>query len=149
MAFGTRLLFVLALVVGLQPAAAACEEREPTRATGPGPHDYSSTVPTDRLWRDGDAGQPLFLRARVLDTCGEPVVGASVRLLELHLADDLGGKGYLLFDGPVTDVEAAVEIGTAAVGEARGLHARVIAQLHTEMARELAADGRFASRVVE
>jgi microcompartment protein CcmL/EutN len=77
------------------------------------------------------------------------VKGASVRLLELHLADDLGGKGYLLFDGPVTDVEAAVEIGTAAVGAARGLHARVIAQLHTEMAHELAADGRFASRVVE
>jgi len=75
------------------------------------------------------------------------VKGASVRLLELHLADDLGGKGYLLFDGPVTDVEAAVEIGTSAVGEARGVHARVIAQLHTEMADELAADGRFASRV--
>ena len=73
--------------------------------------------------------------------------GAQVRLLELHLADDLGGKGYLLFDGTVTDVEAAVEIGTAAAGEARGLHARVIAQLHTEMASELAADGRFASRV--
>ncbi len=72
--------------------------------------------------------------------------GAQVRLLEIHLADDLGGKGYLLFDGAVTDVEAAVEIGTAAVGEARGLHARVIAQLHTEMAQELAADGRFASR---
>jgi len=75
------------------------------------------------------------------------VKGADVRLLELHLADDLGGKGYLLFDGTVTDVEAAVEIGTAAVGEARGLHARVIAQLHAEMADELAADGRFASRV--
>ncbi len=75
--------------------------------------------------------------------------GARVRLLELHLADDLGGKGYLLFDGPVTDVEAAVEIGTAAVGEARGLHVRVIAQLHSEMASELAADGRFAARVTE
>ena len=72
--------------------------------------------------------------------------GAQVRLLELHLADDLGGKGYLLFDGTITDVQAAVEIGTAAVGEARGLHARVIAQLHTEMASELAADGRFGSR---
>lgn len=73
--------------------------------------------------------------------------GAQVRLLELHLADDLGGKGYLLFDGPVTDVEAAVDIGTAAVGEARGLYAHVIAQLHPEMADELAADGRFALRV--
>jgi microcompartment protein CcmL/EutN len=73
--------------------------------------------------------------------------GAQVRLLEIHLADDLGGKGYLLFDGAVTDVEAAVEIGAAAVGEARGLHARVIAQLHAEMAGELAADGRFSARV--
>ncbi len=72
--------------------------------------------------------------------------GAGVRLLEIHLADDLGGKGYLLFDGTVTDVEAAVEIGVAAVGEARGLHARVIAQLHAEMASELAADGRFSVR---
>ena len=75
--------------------------------------------------------------------------GARVRLLEIHLADDLGGKGYLLFDGTVTDVEAAVEIGAAAVGQARGTHARVIAQLHEQMAGELAADGRFAVRVRE
>jgi len=73
--------------------------------------------------------------------------GAEVGLLELHLADDLGGKGYLLFDGTVTDVEAAVEIGVDAVGGSRGTHARIIAQLHPEMAAELAADGRFAARV--
>ena len=41
---------------------------------------------------------------------------AQVRLLELRLADDLGGKGYLLFGGDGTHVEAAVEIGSAAVG---------------------------------
>ncbi len=75
--------------------------------------------------------------------------GAHVRLLELRLADDLGGKGYLLFGGEVTDVEAAVEIGGAAVGEARGLHSRVIAQLHHEMAAELATDARFAARARE
>ena len=39
------------------------------------------------------------------------------------------------------------DIGTAAAGDARGLHARVIAQLHHEMGAELAADGRFAARV--
>ncbi len=75
--------------------------------------------------------------------------GARVRLLELRLADDLGGKGYLLFDGSVSEVEAAVEMGLAAVGEARGLSSRVIAQLHTEMAENLAADPRFAARVRE
>jgi microcompartment protein CcmL/EutN len=73
--------------------------------------------------------------------------GAQVRLLELRLADDLGGKGYLLFGGVVSEVQAAVEAGVAAVGEARGLHSRVIAQLHEEMAAELAADARFAARV--
>lgn len=75
--------------------------------------------------------------------------GAHVRLLELRLADDLGGKGYLLFGGEVTDVEAAVEIGAAAVDEVRGTHSRVIAQLHHEMAAELAADARFAARARE
>jgi len=75
--------------------------------------------------------------------------GARVRLLELHLADDLGGKGYLLFDGTVTDVEAAVEIGAAAIVGTRGTHSRVIAQLHHEMAGEVGAGGRFATRVRE
>jgi microcompartment protein CcmL/EutN len=87
--------------------------------------------------------------AAIIRAADAGLKGAHVRLLELRLADDLGGKGYLLFGGDVTDVEAAVEIGTAAVGEARGLHARVIAQLHDEMAAELAADARFAPRVRE
>ncbi len=70
-----------------------------------------------------------------------------MRLLELRLADDLGGKGYLLFDGAVSEVEAAIEIGLAAVGDVRGLSSRVIAQLHAEMAENMAADARFAARV--
>ena len=85
--------------------------------------------------------------AAIIRAADAGLKGAHVRLLEIHLADDLGGKGYLLFDGTVTDVEAAVEIGTAAAGTARGLHARVIAQLHAQMAAELAASGRFATRV--
>jgi microcompartment protein CcmL/EutN len=75
--------------------------------------------------------------------------GAQVRLVELRLADDLGGKGYLLFDGSVSEVEAAVELGSAQVAGARGVHARVIPQLHAEMGAELAADARFAARIGE
>ncbi len=75
--------------------------------------------------------------------------GTGVRLLELRLADDLGGKGYLLFDGVVSEVETAVEMGVAAIGDARGVSSRVIAQLHAEMAQNLAADARFAARVRE
>ena len=86
------------------------------------------------------------------------VKGARVELLELRLGDGLGGKGYLLFDGSVADVEAAVAIavarisdpalaGAGAVPGARSPIARVIPQLHREMRAELEAAPRFAARV--
>ncbi len=87
--------------------------------------------------------------AAVIEAADAGLKGARVELLELRLADDLGGKGYLLFDGPVSEVEAAVEAGVARVGGAAGLTWRIIAQLHAEMADNLAADARFMSRVRE
>ncbi len=71
--------------------------------------------------------------------------GAAVQLAELRLADDLGGKGYVLFYGAVGDVEAAVDIGCGRV-EAQLVGRRVIARLHDEMRENLDADGRFAAR---
>jgi microcompartment protein CcmL/EutN len=85
------------------------------------------------------------------------VKGARVELLELRLGDGLGGKGYLLFDGSVSDVEAAVALaverisdplaGTGTVPGSRAPIARVIPQLHREMRAELEAAPRFATRV--
>ena len=43
------------------------------------------------------------------------VKGAQVRLVELRLADGLGGKGVVLFSGLVADVEAAVRLATGAL----------------------------------
>jgi microcompartment protein CcmL/EutN len=90
--------------------------------------------------------------AAVLEAADAGLKAARVELLELRLADDLGGKGYLLFDGPVAEVEAAVEAGVARIGDGHipatsGLSWRIIAQLHAEMAENLAADARFAARV--
>jgi microcompartment protein CcmL/EutN len=85
--------------------------------------------------------------AATIEAADAGVKGARVRLVELRLADDLGGKGYLLFDGPVAEVEAAVEIAATRVAGAPGVVARVVARLHGEMAENLAADGRFAARV--
>jgi microcompartment protein CcmL/EutN len=87
--------------------------------------------------------------AAVIEAADAGLKGARVQLLELRLADDLGGKGYLLFDGPVAEVEAAVEIGARRIAAAPGLAWRVIPQLHTEMAENLAADARFAARLQE
>jgi len=87
--------------------------------------------------------------AAVIEAADAGLKGARVRLLELRLADDLGGKGYLLFDGLVADVEAAVEIGSARIAGSPGLERRVISQLHGEMAANLAADARFGARIRE
>ena len=87
--------------------------------------------------------------AAIIEAADAGCKGAHVRLLELRLADDLGGKGYLLFDGPLAEVEAAVELGSARVAGSPGLVRRVIPRLHAEMAENLAADARFAARVRE
>jgi microcompartment protein CcmL/EutN len=85
--------------------------------------------------------------AAILEAADAGLKAARVQLLELRLADDLGGKGYLLFDGTVAEVEAAVEVGVGRIAAAPGLTWRIIAQLHAEMAENLAADARFLARV--
>ena len=86
--------------------------------------------------------------AAVIRAADAGLKGARVVLREIFLADDLGGKGYLLFSGSLTEVEEAVELGAARVpGEL--VTWRVIAQLHEEMDENLQASGRFSSRLRE
>ena len=75
------------------------------------------------------------------------IKGAEVNLLEVRLADGLGGRGLVLFDGLVADVEAAVRIGTDIIAGTKALiHAVVIPQFHPEMAENLLADTRWRPR---
>lgn len=63
--------------------------------------------------------------------------GAEVQLLEVRLADGLGGKGLVFFHGAVADVEAAVTHGTDAIPPAELLYTTVIPQLHDEIADKI------------
>jgi microcompartment protein CcmL/EutN len=83
--------------------------------------------------------------ASIIEAADAGVKGASAELLEIHLADGLGGRGYLLFGGTVSDVEAAVDIGSARVHEGLLMRRAVISQLHPEMRADLAAHHRFRS----
>ena len=74
--------------------------------------------------------------AAIIEAADAGLKGARVRLVELRLADDLGGKGYLLFDGPVSEVEAAVEIGAGRIAGSPGLASRVIAAAALRDGRE-------------
>ena len=78
------------------------------------------------------------------------IKGAEVRLVDVRLADGLGGKGIVLFAGLVADVEAAVEIGVGVL-ERPGLLVRqvVIPQLHPEMWENVADATRFRTRVID
>jgi len=69
-------------------------------------------------------------------------------LREVRLADGLGGKGYVLFGGPVAEVEAAVEAALARIETTdKALAHAVISRLHEGMEENLAAEPRFLSRV--
>jgi microcompartment protein CcmL/EutN len=85
--------------------------------------------------------------AAAIDAADAGAKGARVTVMELRLADDLGGKGYVLFGGEVAEVEAAVERGTDRIAASGQEVARaVIASLHREMRENLAADPEFAPR---
>ena len=81
----TLLIAVAALTACLTlEAGATCKSREPTRETSPGPHDYSNAADSTRLWQQGDPGEALYLRLRVMDTCGKPLEGARVQVLHAN-----------------------------------------------------------------
>jgi microcompartment protein CcmL/EutN len=84
--------------------------------------------------------------ADVIRAADAGLKGADVEMQKIYLADDLGGKGYVLFSGTLTEVDAAVEQGSARV-EGTLVGRRVIPQLHDEMAVNIGGDGRFASRL--
>ena len=124
------------------------------------PNVHDQVVAALRGVRQAGAGEALGVVetetvAATICAADAGVKGANVRLLDLRLGDGLGGKGYLLFDGPVSEVQAAV---TAACGRVTDVAAgalpgtrepvwRVIPQLHREMRHELETDPRFRGRI--
>jgi microcompartment protein CcmL/EutN len=78
------------------------------------------------------------------------VKGAEVHLVEVRLADGLGGKGIVLYSGVVADVEAAVDIGVGVLERPELLVRQVvIPQLHREMWENVGDATRFRSRVID
>ena len=75
------------------------------------------------------------------------IKGADVRLVEIRMADGLGGKGIVLYAGLVADVEAAVEIGCGVVRPGLLVRQVVIPQLHPDMWENLGEATRFGSRL--
>jgi len=124
------------------------------------PNVHSQVIAALRGGRRAGVGEALGIVetatvAAIVEAADAGLKGAQVELLELRLGDGIGGKGYLLFDGTVADVEAAVAVALDRIGDGfagsvpggRNPIGRVIAQLHGEMRSELEAAPRFGERI--
>ena len=100
-----------------------------------------------------NAGEALgvFETATVAATLGatdRALKGADVDVRELHMADNLGGKAYALFQGSLVEVEAALDLATESLRDPAHLVGRtLIPRLHDDMRANLDAGGTFVPRL--
>jgi microcompartment protein CcmL/EutN len=112
--------------------------------------DVIDAIGGDRRRADGGALGVIETRsvAAIIGAADAAVKGALVTLLDIRLADGLGGKGYLLLGGEVSDVEAGVELGVSRLTSQEELIGSVvIPQMHEEMYENLHGQQRFGHRV--
>jgi len=75
--------------------------------------------------------------------------GAEVEIVEIRLADRLGGKAFCIFSGLISDVEAAVDLAAGPIEKTGFLIARVvIPQFHSEMLANLESSSDFARNLM-
>jgi microcompartment protein CcmL/EutN len=82
-----------------------------------------------------------------IEAADRGVKGAEVNLMEIRLADGLGGKGIVLFTGTVSDVEAALDITASALDESQKVRQVVISQIHEDIAKVIRANTRFGAQL--
>jgi len=85
----------------------------------------------------------------VIQAADAAVKGATVAAAQIEMADGLGGKGYVLLGGVLSEVEAAVSAGVAALTAPQLIAHVVIPQLHDEMRDDVIASAFFRERVQE
>jgi microcompartment protein CcmL/EutN len=83
--------------------------------------------------------------AATLEAADAGIKGAVVDIIEIRMGDALGGKAFMMMNGKVEDVEAAVEIGMNAItNKALWRNKIIIPSLHQEMAKQIDISTRFA-----
>jgi len=82
--------------------------------------------------------------AATLEAADTAVKGASVRVIEIRLGDELGGKGIAHLAGEIHDVEAAIELGAVRVARAdRVVQTSITPRFDDELRANLERSTRF------
>ena len=111
--------------------------------------DVVAAMQGDRTFGDGESLGIIETAtvAAVIESADAAVKGATVTVAQIEMADGLGGKGYVLLGGVLSEVEAAVDAGVAALSPAQLVASVVISQLHDEMRDDVVASPFFWERV--
>ena len=84
--------------------------------------------------------------ASMIEAADAAIKGATVKIVEIRLADALGGKAFVMFNGKVEDIEAALEIGMNAISnKALWRNKSIIPSIHDELAKGINETTRFAN----
>lgn len=102
-----------------------------------------------RSFDDGEALGIIETRtvAAIIEAADAAVKGATVTAAQIELADGLGGKGYVLLGGVLSEVEAGVAAGVGALTAQQLIASVVIPQLHDEMRDDVIDSPLFSERV--
>ena len=85
--------------------------------------------------------------AGIIEAADAAIKGATVTVAQIEMADGLGGKGYALFGGSLSEVEVAVATGVAALTPLQLIAQVVIPQLHDEMRQDIIGGPLFTERI--
>ena len=76
--------------------------------------------------------------AAIIKSADAAVKGASIEILEIRIADDLGGKAFAIFNGEIEDVQSAIEISKENVTKKEfWIRDKIIPRISPEMAEQL------------
>ncbi|HIG10488.1 MAG: BMC domain-containing protein [bacterium] len=86
----------------------------------------SSTVELSEDDRDALGILEAFSVTAIIEGADSAVKAADVTLFSIHVAMAIGGKGFLLLTGSLSDVEAAISAGAAEIAKRGLLVSRVV-----------------------
>jgi len=76
--------------------------------------------------------------AAIIKSADAAVKGASIEILEIRSADDLGGKAFAIFNGEIEDVQSAIEISKENVTKKEfWIRDKIIPRISPEMVKQL------------
>jgi len=78
--------------------------------------------------------------AGLLGAADAAVKGTDVSIVELRMADDLGGKAFVIFTGELAEIQSALEIGGARIPSGR-LHGKTIVPRLDDSVRSMVTSG--------